>query len=149
MADETVLHIVGTLTADPEMQFIPSGAGVVNFTVASNRRLYNKQTDQWEDGEALFLRCKAWRDLAEHIIESLSKGDRVLVSGRLRQHNWEKNGQKHTTIELEVDEIGPSLKWATAKPVKVKSSNGSSSRQSASVSSSGTSAGGFDDEPPF
>lgn len=153
MAGEAILTLIGTLTADPEMRFIPSGAGVVNFTVASNSRRYNRDTDTWEDGDALFMRCNAWRDLATNITDSLSKGDRVIVSGRLKQRSYEKDGQKRTVMELEVDEVGPSLKWATAKPVKNdKSGNGSpsghqSAQRSATVATGG--GGGFDDEPPF
>jgi len=114
MAGETTLHIVGNLTADPELRFTPSGDAVANFTVASTPRTLNRQTQEWEDGQALFLRCSVWRAAAENVAESLSKGMRVMVSGRLKQRSYEKDGQQRTVIELEVDEVGPSLKFAQA-----------------------------------
>jgi single-strand DNA-binding protein len=119
MAGETVITVVGNLTDDPELRFTPSGAAVANFTVASTPRFLNKQTNEWQDGEAMFLRCSIWRQAAENVAESLQKGTRVVVQGRLRQRSFEtREGEKRTVIELEVDEIGPSLRYATAKPVK-------------------------------
>jgi single-strand DNA-binding protein len=115
MAGETVLHIVGNLTADPELRFTPAGDAVANFTVASTPRTLDRQTQEWKDGEALFMRCSVWRQAAENVAESLTKGTRVMVSGRLRQRSYEtKEGEKRTVVELEVDEVGPSLKFAQA-----------------------------------
>ncbi|MDQ4097337.1 MAG: single-stranded DNA-binding protein [Actinomycetota bacterium] len=122
---DTVITVVGNLTDDPELRFTPSGAAVANFTVASTPRIFNKQSNEWEDGEALFLRCSIWRQAAENVAESLQKGTRVVVQGRLRQRSYEtREGEKRTVIELEVDEIGPSLKWATAKVAKVSRGGG-------------------------
>lgn len=143
MAGDTVITVVGNLTADPELRFTPSGAAVANFTVASTPRSFDKASGAWKDGEALFLRCNIWRDAAEHVAESLTRGMRVIVTGRLKQRSFEKDGQKRTVIELEVDEVGPSLKWATAKVEKAPKSNGGAS--SASQASPST----YDDEPPF
>ncbi|MDI2130451.1 single-stranded DNA-binding protein [Yinghuangia seranimata] len=119
MAGDTVITVVGNLTADPELRFTPSGAAVANFTVASTPRTFDRQTNEWKDGEALFLRCSIWRQAAENVAESLQKGMQVIVQGRLKQRSYEtKEGEKRTTYELEVDEIGPSLKFATAKVTK-------------------------------
>lgn len=116
MAGDTQITVVGNLTSDPEMRFTQSGAAVANFTVASTPRSYNKQTQQWEDGEALFLRCSVWRQLAENVAESLTKGMRVIVQGNLRQRSYQtKEGEKRTSYELDVQEVGPSLSWATAQ----------------------------------
>jgi single-strand DNA-binding protein len=116
MAGETVITVVGNLTADPELRFTPSGAAVANFTVASTPRTFDRQSQEWKDGEALFLRCNVWRQAAENVAESLTRGSRVIVSGRLKQRSFEtKEGEKRTVVELEVDEIGPSLRYATAK----------------------------------
>lgn len=116
MAGDTVITVIGNLTADPELRFTPAGAAVATFTVASTPRRFNAQTNQWEDGEALFLRCNIWRQAAENVAESLTKGSRVIVSGRLKQRSYEtREGEKRSVIELEVEEIGPSLKYATAK----------------------------------
>lgn len=116
MAGETVITVVGNLTADPELRFTPSGAAVANFTVASTPRTFDRQTNEWKDGEALFLRCNIWREAAENVTESLTKGTRVIVSGRLKQRSFEtREGEKRTVYELDVDEIGPSLRYATAK----------------------------------
>ncbi len=120
MSGDTTLTIIGNLTADPELRFTPAGVAVANFTVASTPRKFNAQTNQWEDGDALFLRCSLWRQPAENIAESLTKGARVLVTGRLHQRSFEtKEGEKRTVVELDVDEVGPSLKYATAKVAKV------------------------------
>ncbi|MCW2692590.1 MAG: single-stranded DNA-binding protein [Mycobacterium sp.] len=116
MAGETVITVVGNLTSDPELRFTPSGAAVASFTVASTPRTLDRASNEWKDGEALFLRCSVWRQAAENVAESLTKGARVVVQGRLRQRSFEtKEGEKRTVIELEVDEIGPSLRYATAK----------------------------------
>ena len=114
MAGDTQITVVGNLTGDPELRFISSGAAVVNFTVASTPRTYNKQTSQWEDGETLFMRCSLWREFAENVAESLRKGMRVIVQGRIVSRSWEKDGEKRTSTELQVDEVGPSLRYATA-----------------------------------
>lgn len=122
MAGETVITIVGNLTADPETRTTQNGGTVCNFTIASTPRQYNSQSGQWEDGPALFLRCAAWRDLAAHCAQSLSKGMRVIAQGRLRQHSYQaQDGSNRTVIELQVDEIGPSLKYATAQVQKMQS----------------------------
>ena len=119
MAGETTITVVGNLTDDPDLRFTPSGAAVANFTVASTPRFFDKQTNEWKDGDALFLRCSIWRQAAENVAESLHRGTRVIVSGRLRQRSYEtREGEKRTVFELDVDEIGPSLKYATAKTTK-------------------------------
>jgi single-strand DNA-binding protein len=116
MAGETVITVIGNLTSDPELRFTPGGHAVANFTVASTPRQFNRQTNEWDDGETLFLRASLWRDPAENVAESLTKGMRVIVSGRLKSRTYEtKEGEKRTVIELEVDEIGASLRYATAK----------------------------------
>jgi single-strand DNA-binding protein len=176
VAGDTVMTVIGNLTADPELRFTPSGAAVANFTVASTPRTFDRQTNEWKDGEALFLRCNIWREAAENVAESLTRGARVIVSGRLKQRSFEtREGEKRTVVELEVDEIGPSLKYATAKVNKASRSGGGGggfgagggSRQPAAqsgASAGGGSAGGDDpwgsapasgsfaggdDEPPF
>ncbi len=117
MAGETVITIIGNLTADPELRFTPSGAAVASFTVASTPRQFDRQTNEWRDGETLFMRCSVWRDAAENAAESLEKGMRVIVSGRLVSRSWEdkETGQRRSVMEMQVDEVGPSLKYATAK----------------------------------
>ena len=116
MAGDTVITIIGNLTADPELRFTPSGAAVANFTVASTPRAFDRQSNEWKDGETLFMRCSIWRDAAENVAESLSRGTRVIVSGRLKSRSYEtKEGEKRTVVELEIDEVGPSLRYATAK----------------------------------
>ncbi|BBH17412.1 single-stranded DNA-binding protein [Nocardioides baekrokdamisoli] len=125
MAGETTLTVIGNLTDDPELRFTPSGAAVANFTVASTPRTFNKQTNAWDDGETLFLRCSIWRQAAENVAESLTRGTRVIVSGRLKARSYEtREGEKRTVMELEVDEIGPSLTWATAKVTRASRSGG-------------------------
>ena len=120
MAGETIITVIGNLTSDPELRFTPSGAAVANFTVASTPRTFDRQSQEWKDGEALFLRCNVWRQAAENVAESLTRGSRVIVSGRLKQRSFEtKEGEKRTVVELEVDEIGPSLRYATATVSKV------------------------------
>jgi single-strand DNA-binding protein len=116
VAGDTVITVVGNLTADPELRFTPSGAAVANFTVASTPRTLDKNSNEWKDGEALFLRCSVWRQAAENVAESLHKGTAVIVQGRLKQRSYEtKEGEKRTVYELEVDEVAPSLRWATAR----------------------------------
>lgn len=119
MAGETVITVVGNLTSDPELRFTNNGAAVAGFTVASTPRFFDRQSGEWKDGEALFLRCSAWREMAENITDSLKKGTRVVVQGRLKQRSYEtKEGEKRTVIELDVDEIGPSLRYASANVTK-------------------------------
>ena len=116
MAGETPITLVGNLTADPELRFTPSGAAVASFTVASTPRQFDRQTNEWRDGEAMFLNCSVWRQAAENVAESLTKGMRVVVSGRLKARSYEtREGEKRTVFEIEVEEVGPSLKYATAK----------------------------------
>lgn len=115
MAGETIITVVGNLVANPELKYVASGRPVANFTVASTPRTFNRQTNQWEDGEAMFLRCDAWGDFAENVAESLTKGMRVIVTGRLAVRNYQRNdGSQGTSVELHVDEVGPSLRYATA-----------------------------------
>lgn len=119
---ETVITIIGNLTADPELRTTSAGAQVASFTIASTPRSWNRSTNQFEDGQALFMRCSAWRDLAEHCANSLAKGMRVIAQGRLTQRSYEaKDGTQRTVVELQVDEIGPSLKYATAQVRKMQS----------------------------
>jgi single-strand DNA-binding protein len=118
-AGDTTLTITGNLTADPELRFTGTGIGVAAFTVAASRRVYDQASGQWQDGDTLFLRCSAWRDLAEHAAETLEKGMRVIVTGRLKQRSYETGeGDKRTVYEVDVEDLGPSLKWATAKIAK-------------------------------
>ena len=177
MAGDTTITVVGNLTADPELRFTPSGAAVANFTVASTPRIYDRQSGEWKDGEALFLRCNIWREAAENVAESLTRGSRVIVTGRLKQRSFEtREGEKRTVFEVEVDEIGPSLRYATAKVNKATRGGGGGfgggGGARAAATSSGTSGsgsgessessedpwgsapasgsfGGSDDEPPF
>ena len=119
MAGETIIAVVGNLTADPEIRTTGSGAFVASFTIASTPRTWNRNTNQFEDGQALFMRCSAWRDMAEHCAQSLAKGMRVIAQGRLTQHSWEdEQHQRRTSMELQVDEVGPSLRYATAQVAK-------------------------------
>ncbi|MGW1917474.1 single-stranded DNA-binding protein [Streptomyces sp. NPDC002076] len=157
---ETPLTIVGNLTDDPELRFTPSGVAMAKFFVASTPRSYDKTSGQWQDGTAMFLRCTAWRDLAQHIADSLTKGARVVVTGRLRQHNWQTDqGENRSMLALEVDDIGPSLRFATAKVNGIQR-NGSApspaadawntpapARTTSATSGWGTPPTG--DEPPF
>lgn len=122
MAGETVITVVGNLTADPEMRTTRNGSTVANFSIAATPRVFDKQSNQWVDGDALFLRCSAWRDLATHCAQSLAKGMRVIAQGRLQQRSYQaQDGSNRTVIELQVDEIGPSLKYATAQVQKMQS----------------------------
>jgi single-strand DNA-binding protein len=168
-AGDTVITVVGNLTNDPELRSTPSGAAVASFTVASTPRYLDKATNEWKDGDALFLRCSVWRQAAENVAESLQRGARVIVQGRLKQRSYEtKEGEKRTVIELEVDEVGPSLRYATAKVNKTTRSGapggggnfggggagggfGGSSGGAADDpwSTPAPSGGDFSDEPPF
>lgn len=122
MAGETIITIVGNLTADPELRTTSAGAQVASFTIASTPRSWNRSTNQFEDGQALFMRCTAWRDLATHCAQSLAKGMRVIAQGRLQQRSYQANdGSTRTVVELQVDEIGPSLRYATAQVQKMQS----------------------------
>ncbi|MEW2507189.1 single-stranded DNA-binding protein [Amycolatopsis sp. NPDC047767] len=171
MAGDTVITVIGNLTSDPELRFTPSGAAVANFTVASTPRTLDRQSGEWKDGEALFLRCNIWRQAAENVAESLTRGARVVVQGRLKQRSFEtKEGEKRTVVELEVDEIGPSLRYATAKVNKVSRGGGGGDFGGGggggnrgggggggmpaddpwgSAPPAGGGGGGFADEPPF
>jgi single-strand DNA-binding protein len=130
MAGETVITVVGNLTADPELRYTQNGLAVANFTIASTPRTFDRASNDWKDGEALFLRASVWREFAEHVAGSLTKGSRVIATGRLKQRSYEtKEGEKRTTIELEVEEIGPSLRYATAQVTRAASSrDGGASR---------------------
>jgi single-strand DNA-binding protein len=159
MAGDTTITVIGNLTADPELRFTPSGAAVANFTVASTPRTFDRASGEWKDGEALFLRCNIWRQAAENVAESLTRGMRVIVSGRLRQRSFEtREGEKRTVIELEVDEVGPSLRYATAKVNKASRGSGSGGYGSPGAgapaddpwgSAPPAGSGGYNDEPPF
>ncbi|WP_197698348.1 single-stranded DNA-binding protein [Micromonospora viridifaciens] len=167
MAGDTTITVIGNLTDDPELRFTPSGAAVAKFRVASTPRFMDKASGEWKDGEPLFLSCTVWRQAAENVAESLQRGARVIVSGRLRQRSYEtREGEKRTVIELEVDEIGPSLRYATAKVQKMSRSGGGGGfggggqggggnfddpwASAAPAPSRGGSGGGnFDEEPPF
>jgi len=175
-AGDVTITVIGNLTDDPELRFTPSGAAVAKFRVASTPRFLDRTTNEWKDGEPLFLACNIWRQAAENVAESLQRGARVIVTGRLRQRSYEtREGEKRTVMELEVDEIGPSLRYATAKVQKMQrssggggggygsgggggSSNGNSGGgnfddpwASAAPASSGSGGGSanFDEEPPF
>ena len=127
MANDTTITLIGNLTSDPELRFTPSVSAVANFTLASTPRAFDRQSNEWKDGETLFLRASVWREAAENVAESLTKGMRVIVEGRLKSRSYEtKEGEKRTVIELEVDEIGPSLKYANAKVNRTQRSGGQS-----------------------
>jgi single-strand DNA-binding protein len=178
MSGETVITVIGNLTGDPELRFTPSGAAVANFTVASTPRTFDRQSNEWKDGDTLFLRCSIWREAAESVAESLTKGTRVIVTGRLVQRSYEtREGEKRTVYELQVDEVGPSLRYATAKVTRTQrsggggggfgggggggfsnggggggfggSGGGSSQQDDPWATPAGGSGGGFSDEPPF
>jgi single-strand DNA-binding protein len=165
-AGDVTITVIGNLTDDPELRFTPSGAAVAKFRVASTPRFLDKQTNEWKDGEPLFLTCNVWRQAAENVAESLQRGARVIVSGRLRQRSYEtREGEKRTVMELEVDEIGPSLKYATAKVQKMSRSSGSGGGfgsgggnggggssddpWASAVPAGGGSGSSYDEEPPF
>lgn len=143
MAGETTITVIGNLTNDPELRFTPSGSAVANFTVASTPRTFDRQANEWKDGETLFLRASIWREAAENVAESLTKGMRVIVSGRLKSRSYEtKEGEKRTVIELEVDEIGPSLRYASAKVTRTQRSGGQGGNFGGGGSSGGNWGGG-------
>ncbi|NUS42601.1 MAG: single-stranded DNA-binding protein [Mycobacteriaceae bacterium] len=170
MAGDTYVTVIGNLTADPELRFTPSGAAVANFTVASTPRNFDRQSGEWKDGEALFMRCSIWREAAENVAETLTRGARVVCYGRLTQRSYEtREGEKRTVVEMAVEEIGPSLRYATAKVNKVnrgsgggggfgggggQTSRGGQDSGGADPWGSAPQAGSFagapaDDEPPF
>jgi len=166
MAGETIITVVGNLTADPELRYTQGGLAVANFTIASTPRTFDRAANDWKDGEALFLRASCWREFAEHVAGSLTKGSRVVATGRLKQRSYEtKEGEKRTSIELEIDEIGPSLRYATAQVTRASggsSSAGGARPQSAvadepwaaSAPASGgddvwNTPGNYNDETPF
>jgi single-strand DNA-binding protein len=151
MSGDTTLTIVGNLTADPELRFTPAGVAVANFTVASTPRVFDKATNEWRDGEALFLRCAQWRQPAENVAESLTRGARVIVTGRLKQRSYEtKEGEKRTVVELDVDEVGPSLRFATAKVNRAARTSGSGQASAPGADPWGSPPPtGGSDEPPF
>src|SRR5690625_913229 len=161
MAGETVITVVGNLTADPELRFTPSGAAVASFTVASTPRTFDRQANEWKDGETLFLRCSVWREAAENVAESLAKGNRVIVQGRLVQRSFEtREGEKRTVVEMQVDEVGPSMRYATAKVTRTQRGGGGGFGGGGGYSQQGAgqsqpedpwASGGstFGDEPPF
>jgi single-strand DNA-binding protein len=167
MAGDTVITVIGNLTSDPELRWTPSGAAVATFTIASTPRTLDRQTQEWKDGDALFLRCSVWRQAAENAAESLTRGSRVMAQGRLKQRSFEtKEGEKRTVIELEVDEIGPSLRYATATVAKAaRTGDGSgggfgggtgagngrptAGRDDAPDPWAAAPAGGTSEEPPF
>ena len=177
MAGETVITVIGNLTGDPELRFTPSGAAVANFTVASTPRTFDRQSNEFKDGDTLFMRCSIWREAAENVAESLTKGTRVIVTGRLVQRSYEtREGEKRTVVELQVDEVGPSLRYASAKVTRTQRGGGGgggggfggggsfggggggggfgggSSSQADdpwATPAQGGSSGGYSDEPPF
>ena len=145
-AGDTTITMIGNLVDDPELRFTPSGAAVAKFRVASTPRYLDKQTNEWKDGESLFLQCQIWRQAAENVAESLTKGMRVILSGRLKQRSYEtKEGEKRTVFEVEVDEVGPSLRSATAKVTRTQRAAGGAS--SGSFGSSAASTETFSDDP--
>ncbi|MCO7273348.1 single-stranded DNA-binding protein [Cellulosimicrobium cellulans] len=148
MAGDTVITVIGNLTGDPELRFTPSGAAVANFTVASTPRTFDRQSNEWKDGDTLFMRCSIWREAAENVAESLTKGMRVIVQGRLVQRSYEtREGEKRTVVELQVDEIGPSLRYASAKVTRAQRSGGGGfgggGGYGGGANSGGASGGGF------
>lgn len=155
MTGETIITVVGNLTSDPELRYTQNGLAVANFTIASTPRNFDRASNDWKDGEALFLRASVWREFAEHVAGSLTKGSRVIATGRLKQRSYETSeGEKRTAIELEIDEIGPSLRYATAHVTRAQSSTAPSS----AVQGSGDSgepwatagpSDGYDAEAPF
>jgi len=157
-AGDIVVTVVGNLTNDPELRFTPSGAAVASFTIASNSRYLDKTTNEWKDADPVYMRCSVWRQYAENVAESLSKGMRVIATGRLKQRSYEtREGEKRTVVEMEVDDVGPALRTATAKVNKVQRAGGgfgesggsSSSSQSDDPWASGSSGSAGLDEPPF
>ncbi|WIE72159.1 single-stranded DNA-binding protein [Curtobacterium sp. MCJR17_020] len=143
MAGETVITVVGNLTADPELRYTQNGLAVANFTIASTPRTFDRQANEWKDGDALFLRASVWREFAEHVAGSLTKGSRVIAQGRLRQRSYQdREGQQRTSIELEVDEIGPSLRYATAQITRAAGGGGGRGQVGGGNSGGGGQQGG-------
>lgn len=143
MAGETVITVVGNLTADPELRYTQNGLAVANFTIASTPRTFDRQANEWKDGDALFLRASVWREFAEHVAGSLTKGSRVIAQGRLRQRSYQdREGQQRTSIELEVDEIGPSLRYATAQITRAPGGSGGGAGGGRGQVGGGNSSGG-------
>lgn len=137
MAGETIITVVGNLTADPELRYTQNGLAVANFTIASTPRTFDARSKEWKDGDALFLRASVWREFAEHVAGSLTKGSRVIATGRLKQRSYQdRDGATKTAIELEIDEIGPSLRYATAQVTRAASNNSSGAAQSAQAAAS-------------
>ena len=155
-AGDITVTVVGNLTNEPELRFTPSGAAVASFTIASSSRVLDKTTNEWKDGDTVFMRCSVWRQYAENVAESLQKGMRVIATGRLKQRSYEtREGEKRTVVEMEVDDVGPALRYATAKVNKVQRTGGGFGGESGAGTSGPTDdpwaaspAGGFD-EPPF
>jgi single-strand DNA-binding protein len=148
MAGETIITVVGNLTADPELRYTQGGLAVANFTIASTPRTFDRQANDWKDGEALFLRASCWREFAEHVAGSLTKGARVVATGRLKQRSYEtKEGEKRTAIELEVDEIGPSLRYATAQVTRASGGASQGGGRSQGGAVGGGNSGSGADEP--
>ena len=149
MAGETIITVVGNLTADPELRYTQNGLAVANFTIASTPRTFDRATNDWKDGEALFLRASCWREFAEHVAGSLTKGSRVIATGRLKQRSYDdRDGNKRIAIELEVDEIGPSLRYATAQVTRASGGGGGSRNQVSAADepwAASAPAGGADD----
>ena len=143
MAGETIITLVGNLTADPELRFTPAGAPVANFTVASTPRTFDRQTSEWKDGDAMFLNCSVWRQAAENVAESLTKGMRVVVQGRLKSRSYEtREGERRTVFEVEVEEIGPSLRYASAKVTRNGGGGGGNYSGGGGYSGGGNAGGG-------
>lgn len=157
MANETIITVVGNLTADPELRYTQNGLAVANFTIASTPKTFDRASNEWKDGEALFLRASVWREFAEHVAGSLTKGSRVVATGRLKQKSYEKEGEKRSSFELEIDEIGPSLRYATAQVTRAASTRGPSAAPAEEWAAAAPAAGGdvwntparFNDETPF
>ncbi len=149
MAGETIITVIGNVTDDPELKFTPSGAAVANFTIASTPRTFDRQSNEWKDGDTLFLRCAAWRQLAENVAESLQKGQRVIVTGALKVRQYERqDGSKGTSVEMNVEEVGPSLRYATAKVTRIsRSDNGGNGGSNAASSSESNPWGGSQQQP--
>ncbi len=143
MAGDTIITVIGNLTGDPELRFTPSGAAVANFTVASTPRAFDRQSNEWKDQETLFMRCSVWRDAAENVAESLARGTRVIVSGRLKSRSYDtKEGEKRTVTEMDVDEVGPSLRYATTKVNRTQRSGGGGGNFGANSGGGGGNFGG-------
>jgi len=148
MAGDTIITVIGNITGDPELRFTPSGAAVANFTVASTPRQFDRQSNEWKDGETLFMRCSVWRDAAENVAESLQRGTRVIVSGRLKSRSYEtKEGEKRTVVEMEVDEVGPSLRYATAKVNRTQRGTGGGGFSGGGGGQQGGGFGGQQEDP--